>query len=31
MKIYLEEADRLSWLDVSAEDIFDENYINPEG
>ncbi len=31
MKIYLEEADRLSWLDVSVEDIFDENYINPEG
>ena len=30
MKIYLEEADRLSWLDVNAEDVFDEDYINPE-
>lgn len=28
MKIYIEEVDRLSWLDVSAEDILDENCTN---
>lgn len=30
MKIYLEEADRLSWLDVNTEDVFGENYINAD-
>lgn len=28
MKIYLEEADRLSWLDINEEYVFDEGYIN---